>query len=593
MAAMKMKRNTSYTGRGGYRLAVPHGSCFRLGNDHYGEDETRNLMKKEFPSRQVIRHSPQLLEAAAATDPSSPSILAFDEAPPSSHLFRLVAGEDSERSAMSVETAEALGDVFSRSILLKGRNPLTLRALDEAIAAIDDPPLPVRHMFLIAEGAQFAAAGRAFEPNARLVFTWQAGSTRAPDILVSTVAAADDAGALLQLIAWSDRDGAFHFFERTHGAWVWAGNSFHALKAPSRGKGPFDSHVNGGLVMKELKAPWPHWHSMAASISRDVFGAAGEFNQDNMFANLDGAEALEPIVRTGVRRWTKRRIAAHMSGGVLADLRDYMRQVLWCTSVNLTSSMDSFASAEPRFDVPTSFFFDIDAIDAAASLLDPDASVIPPARLGVDAALYRAAIAERHVRVVDDSELRRSVDGDTHFAFLVPERAFEDLAVLTELMNREVLSARLALCLLLVDFSNPLFSPERAFLLRYVPETIASGNKGAALDEALIGAAEAAGAGGTAEAELVALWRQADLLGHASGLLKAYQAKVVAKLAEPAGVAEILALAESRRDVVRRTRSLAEFRSTFARSDAPPLHLAMAPDGTIFTKTSIEGEGEL
>jgi hypothetical protein len=28
----------------------------------------------------------------------------------------------------------------------------------------------------------------------------------------------------------------------------------------------FDSHVNGSLVMKELKAPWTHWHSSRAKI---------------------------------------------------------------------------------------------------------------------------------------------------------------------------------------------------------------------------------------------------------------------------------------------------------------------------------------
>src|SRR5688572_31068481 len=50
------------------------------------------------------------------------------------YLFRLVAGEDSERSAMSVETAEALGDVFSRSILLKDRKSTRLNSSHSQIS---------------------------------------------------------------------------------------------------------------------------------------------------------------------------------------------------------------------------------------------------------------------------------------------------------------------------------------------------------------------------------------------------------------------------------------------------------------------------
>lgn len=40
--------------------------------------------------------------------------------------------------------------------------------------------------------------------------------------------------------------------------WASAGSCNHALDEPARGKGPVDGHINGNLVMKELKAPWAH-----------------------------------------------------------------------------------------------------------------------------------------------------------------------------------------------------------------------------------------------------------------------------------------------------------------------------------------------
>jgi hypothetical protein len=555
-------------------------------------------MRTEFPSRQVSpswrapdRPRPSVLGAVFGFFGLDGGAAQADSQPPA--LLRFLRGEDeSPRPLTPAETA-ALGDVFSREVLAQGGHPLTLRALDQAIAGIASAPLPLRRMFLVAEGAQIAASGAGFELNARLVFTWQASNNKPPDLLVSTAIAADDPASLLQLVAWSERDRAFHFFERKDGAWFWAGNSFHALSAPTRGQGPFDSHINGALVMKELKEPWSHWHSMDASIGRAVFGPTSPFNTEPLFADLEGAQMLENIVRAGVRRWTKGRIARHLADGQLRELPAYMRQVLWCTSVNLVSSKDGFNSSEPELDLPTSFFFDAEAIEFLAGAIDAAAEILPMTRLHVDAALYRAAVRAKAIGVTEDGTQRRRIAGDTHFAFLVPERAFEDQAVLAELVNVNALGARLGLALLLVDYCNPVFSPARAALLAYVPAAIAAGAEGAALDQALVAAIRAgAGGPGSPEAEFLALWDQSDLLGHAAALLADYHGALVRRLATPEGVADLVDLAESRREAVRATRSLAEFRSTMAKSEAPRAHLAMRPDATIATKTSQAGEGE-
>ena len=345
--------------------------------------------------------------------------------------------------------------------------------------------------------------------------------------------------------------------------------------------------------MKELKEPWSHWHSMDASIDRAVFGAQGEFNTDSLFADLEGAQILENIVRAGINRWTRARFARDLTPAGLANLPDYMRQLLWCTSVNLTSSRNGFKTSEAEFDLPTSFFYDIEAIEFLAGAIDLMAEVIPPKRLRVDAGLYRAAVAASGIGVTDDLADKRRIAGDTHFAFLVPERAAEDLTILIELVNRNVMSARLGLALILVDFANPVFSPARAELLRHVPASVSAGAEGAALDLALVAAIRAANGGpGSAEAEFLALWDHGDLLGEAGRLLAGYHSALEARLLTAAGVADVVALAELRRETVRSTRSLAEFNSTMARGGAPPPHLAMRPDASTFVKTSSLGEGE-
>lgn len=555
-------------------------------------------MRTFFPTRQVVsretvRHRelslPQILggDGEDGADPvAGPSVLA-----------RFVVGLDPQLRPMTAEETAALGDPFSRHILLKGRNPQTVRAVLDDVAALDQPAFPDRRMFLVAEGGQARLSSDTFEFNGRIVVVWRgAGADAKPDMMLSTVPAADDPQALLQLAAWSEADRSFHFFERERsgGRWVWAGNSFHALKAPSRGKGPFDSHINGSLVMKELKEPWNHWDSVAATIAPEAIPPASELRTNPIFADLRSAHELEPIVKTAIRRWTLSRMDAGTQSGRLTDLRDHLRQVLWCTSINLVSSTRVFGQpVDGAYPLPTTFFYDFDAFDFLSERIDDQAQVLPAGQLRVDAAMYERAVGDLGIAVTDDSAASVVVRGDTHFAFLVPERAFEDLTVLRELVEREVVSARTMLCLLMVDFPNPVFSPRRGALLAHAPASAVAGQGGADFDARFVSAVRASAAGpDTPEAEFLDLIDSPDPLARCRSDLAAYDAAVRQRLGTEAGVRDVLELAQSRRRTLADNRSLSEFRSTMAFGDNPKEHLAMASDASVFVKTTSLGEGE-
>lgn len=508
-------------------------------------------------------------------------------------LLRFVAGIDGAARPMSVDEMNELGDMFSQSVLLAGKNPKTVRELFDALVLTKDGALQDRRLFLVAEGGQARLTRPDFEFNGRLVVTWQAAAAgSAPDIMLSTVPVADDPRALMQLIAWSTRDESFHFFERERrsGAWVWAGNSFHAIDPRSRGKGPFDSHINGSLVMKELKAPWTHWHSVSASIAPEAIPSDSELLSAPIFQRLDSAHELEPIVKAAVRRWTRSRIRRSLSGKKLHDLPDYLKQVLWCTSVNLVSSTRVIGQPENgNYPLPPSFFVDFDALAFLSEELAEAASLLPAARLEVPAALYESAIASADIGILEDGGDGTRLQGDTHFAFLVPERAFEDFIVVQQLVTSGVLGARTALCLLLIDFQNPVFSPDRAALLKHVPPDVAT-DGGADFDARLrasIGSPDPA----SPEAKLMGFLNDPDIVGTARHLLADFFANLQARLKTPEGAADLVRLAESRRRAFA-TRKLAEFRSTLAMGRDPPGHLAMAADGALFVKGSKLGEGE-
>lgn len=562
-------------------------------------------MKTHFPTRQTVSEAfgrnvrEHLRPASMAEDASfanpSPSVEGMTVAPA---LSRFVMGIDVNADIMPLAEVEALGDAFTQSILLKGKNPKTLRELLDAVAKL--PPgqdFPLRQAFLIAEGAQPRRQNPDFELNARLVFTWRRNDLSKVDMMLSTVPLMDDPQALLQLISWSPKDGSFHYFERERISreWVWAGNSFHALDPRSRGKGPFDSHINGSLVMKELKLPWSHWHSNLSSIPREVLPPESELLTEPQFQDIQSANDLEAIVRAGIRRWTNSRFEHRTANSVLSNFTEFLRQVLWCTSINLTSSPSLIGTPDMGvYALPSSFFFDFDAIDNLSDTLGSE-QLLPIGRFQVSDSHYDLALDALNVAISDVSPSPpRTLRGDTHFAFLVPERAAEDQEVLKQLVDREAVSARTALSLLFVDFSNPIFSPERAKLLQYAPTQVRLGALGSDFDGQFISAIRSASPpAGSPEARFLELVDDPNLLVHVRQQLANYKDRLQDILASQAGVKNILELACSRRQAFADKRKLREFNSTLALTGLARPHLAMRPDGSIFSKGIDIGEDEL
>lgn len=545
-----------------------------------------------FPTRQVVaRH----IERAVALDPAlglmddpNAGVAAEGFAP----LHAMVVGVDVMPRVLPVAEVAAFGDPFTRHLLLEGVVPLTLAQLDKAITALPgDEARPLRKLYAVAEGAAFQQTNPRLPLNARLVLTWQKDQATDPDLLLSTTADPEAPEALLQLIAWSESQSVYHFFERLAGRWVWAGSSLDALRPESRGQGPFDSHINGGLVMKELKFPWVHWHSQSRSIDRELLFPSAELDSHPLFAQLEGAQVLEAVVQRGVRRWTQRRIQRDLTAGRLASLQWYARQILWTTSVNLTSSETLFRElpSVEEITLPSSFFLDVDGLSAAVRGLDEDRDILP-GEVSVSSPAYRQALADLHVHV-EANENGPSSPGDTDFVFVVPERAFEDTVVVEQLIANQVLSPRLALCLLMVDFNNPMFSPDRAGLLKLFPEETDAGNQGASLDLAVIAAARAQ-LGDAGARRLVALWDEANLLDSVQQQLAAFVDASQNRLRSADGVHDLLKVADSRRQAFR-GRKLNEFRHTTAISGAPVAHLAFDGSANIIVKTSTSGEKEL
>ena len=465
-------------------------------------------------------------------------------------ISRLVLGLDEQPVLLSAEAAAAeLNDAFAVRLLRAGVFPNTAGEVLHALEQVDPGgPLSRHSFFLVGEGSQLSADVDA-QRNMRFLVTCGLGP-QGPAVVVSSFH--PDQG-MVEAMAWDDLIGGFNFYRTMpdSNAWVFAGNSRHALTGPTRGHGPFESHLNGNIVMKELKDPWVNWDSPKAQVPASSLAAQG-LDTHPWVLRLDpgGGYALEDLaVRPAITRWSAARVAAIVAETATETPGRMLEQLLGTSTVNLHSSHTSSASAvggsSPQVDLPSTFFVDADSF-ALVGLPGP------PNRLQVSRSIYAQALVDFDVRLDDGGGFTQP--GDTHFAFVVPERAFEDVATIGEALRAGLLTSRLVAALLMVDFPNPVFSPKREALTTHlagVPWTGDGATYSEAVAEAILTSAQA-GVEGTAESEFAARWAVGEAFVDAfSGELAGFYAQLDATLATADGFAAVYELAEWRRSRVK------------------------------------------
>lgn len=505
-------------------------------------------------------------------------------------VHRFLVGADPEPRPMSVDEAEReLGDPFATLLLLRGRFPRTAEDTVTAIAgaAAEGDPLRDQMFFLLGEGGKipFDAATAALDRGLRFVVTLGAtpnGPAEGPDVLLS---ASHPRSSGVELMAWDRRVGGFNYYRSVGGnaTWVFAGNSRHALSDPTQGKGPFESHTSGAFLMKEIKLPWIHWDSPEAHIFADAFAAADDRRRHEWFTMKQpgGAYTLEfAVARPAIDRWARARFDLMVAGdGAIERPARFMEQILATPTVNLASSLRESRSASPTpssVGLPESFFVDTDGLDALG--------LETPPPLVVDDDIYQATLRRFDVKLSDGRGFERR--GDTHFAFTVPERALEDQVVLRESRRIGLLSRRLAACLLMVDFPNPIFSDRRAALLAHVPSsaTLNGGQSAFSQEtaEAILAAAETSPEG-SPEREFAERWGVGDdFEAPFNRVLTSYYRAIEERLLTQAGFDAYFELAESRRQRAIGALPIArENKLLFAQTNVPPISREMRPDGSV------------
>jgi hypothetical protein len=247
------------------------------------------------------------------------------------------------------------------------------------------------------------------------------------------------------------------------------------------------------------------------------------------------------------------------------------------STVNLTTTFVENEDLRPtsQLFLPDTFFVDSEALSGTLGLNFP-----PPFQ--VSGRIYAKCLTKFDVRMEDREGFKRK--GDTHFCFLVPERAFEDQVVLREAIESGLVGKRLAACLLMVDPWNPVFSERRSSLLRHVPATAGIVKGKSDFSRQMVGRilAEAAdGPPGTPEAEFAQRWNVGPRFAAPfNELLGDYYEAVQARLRTQAGFEPYFKLAEERRQTFNEM-PISEFPLLLPRTNIERSGRRMRSDGTV------------
>ena len=512
---------------------------------------------------------------------------AFDSVAPSDAavLHRFVVGADAAPTPMTKADVKALGDPFATLLLARGKIPRNGDEVIDGIRSAVPKKDPLRELssFVLGEGSQLPETQETADVDRIMRFIVTLGrGPKGPDVFLSV--ADPKQPHIVEVMAWDRKVGGFNYYRSTgrKAMWMFAGNSRDALRDASRGKGPFESHPSGALLMKELKTPWQNWHSSSANIADTAFPPKDRRRTHPWFVKKEpgGAATLETDgARPAIERWASHRFSKlRKRGGAVQRPRQVMEQILDTPTVNLITTHVESRAIDPavELDLPQTFFIDSDGLSDTLGLEAPPFFT-------VTGKIYANCLEKFKVHLDDDQGF--TTKGDTHFCFLVPERAFEDQVVLREAIEIGLLSKRLATCLLLVDPWNPVFSPRRRALLRHVPEkaAIAKGKSSFSADmaKAILGSPEAAKAG-TPEAEFAKRWQVGSKFApEFNRMLKRYYDAVSKQLTTQAGFEGYFKLADERRQEFKETMPIAEFPLLLPRTNIKPAGRRLQRDGTV------------
>ncbi len=371
-----------------------------------------------------------------------------------------------------------------------------------------------RRTMMVSETAQALGEATSYRSVTALDCTQPAGAgivppgfgSQPPGVLFSLfgLQAGDDLPPNVEMISFDKSSGVFNYYE-TNGTTInFFGNSKDLLKgAGSAGvRRCAACHTGGGLIMKELAAPWLHWEGDTTTPGASEFITAHE---DLLGSHANGI-TMEGLVRAGNSSWSQTRLA-HLKE--IGDTKSLLRPLFCTMEVNLESAESSDNGASEG--------------DASSGRLS---GTIFSGRLGFGSLSFSSEQYDGVIRA--NGQVLEGLPADkidTVFGLTTVVPGAEDEEFVDALIADGIIDDSIAQAVLAVDFTRSVFSDDRCGLLDSVPGIPLADLNAAGVRAALIGAFSGA-AEGSPGAELFNNLQNGDAIsGHVSAFSDACQAR--------------------------------------------------------------------
>ena len=300
-----------------------------------------------------------------------------------------------------------------------------------------------------------------------------------------------DQQEVIEAWGWDSQRGRYNYYRLDTNQtdtliWKFRGSSENAdTLTPSQRKNTcMACHINGAPVMKELFLPWTNWHSFSSEATYLEAGNSKSWPvaQNQRIQNgLTGAEQLEGLILSGVRRFNSSRIdqlTPKIGETVrVTEGKRLLKPLFETTEFNIISSRQSsrlhpFSNATlpsiSPIEIPNSFFLNAELIAGGGGAGYKGLGITESRQFSqevkVEPAEYEQLLQEFGVQLAGQKP------GDAHFAWLVPEASHVDNDWVDQLMKKDIVSPDFVAAVMAIDLETPILSSARQRLLQFIPE---------------------------------------------------------------------------------------------------------------------------
>lgn len=301
----------------------------------------------------------------------------------------------------------------------------------------------------------------------------------------------DDIQDVIEAWGWDNKQGRYNYYSLDTNQtntliWKFRGSSDHAdiLTLSQRENTCMACHINGAPVMKELFLPWTNWHSFSSEATYLESGNSKSWlvAQNQRIQNqLTGAEQLEGLILSGIRRFNSSRID-HLTPKmgqtvVVTEGKRLLKPLFETTEFNMISSRqptrlhpfsDATVPSISPIEIPNSFFLNTELIAGGGGAGYKGLGITESRQFSqevkIEPAEYEQLVQEFGVQLAGQKP------GDAHFAWLVPEASHIDNDWVDQLIKKEIVSPDFVAAVMAIDLETPILSSARQRLLQFIPE---------------------------------------------------------------------------------------------------------------------------